>query len=82
MQRQHVDCSTQRLWTQVPFFCGHYADCWVPGSEWALEQAKHNLVHNYLVVGVTEEMEQFVALLQSVLPRVFHGALDLYQQGK
>ena len=53
----------------------------VPGSEWALQQAKHNLVHQYLVVGVTEEMEQLVALLQAALPRVFRGALNLYQQG-
>ena len=53
----------------------------MPGSDWALSQAKHNLVHQYLVVGVTEEMEQFVALLQAALPRLFRGALLLYQQG-
>ncbi|KAF2349408.1 Sulfotransferase [Trinorchestia longiramus] len=79
--RQHVDCSPARLWIQVPFFCGQHAECWVPGSEWALQQAKHNLVHQYLVVGITEEMESFVALLEGALPRVFHGALQLYQQG-
>uniref|UniRef100_A0A6A7G594 Heparan sulfate 2-O-sulfotransferase 1-like n=3 Tax=Hirondellea gigas TaxID=1518452 RepID=A0A6A7G594_9CRUS len=79
--RKHVDCSPSVLWIQVPFFCGQHAECWVPGSDWALQQAKHNLVHQYLVVGVTEEMEQFVALLEAALPRLFHGALHLYQQG-
>ncbi|KAK4306484.1 hypothetical protein Pmani_021696 [Petrolisthes manimaculis] len=77
----HPDCSTTHLWMQIPFFCGHYAECWVPGSSWALEEAKHNLVHNYLLVGVTEELEGFVALLEYTLPRFFRGALDLYISG-
>lgn len=40
-----------------------------PGSEWALEQAKFNLVNNYFLVGVTEEMEDFIYLLELSLPR-------------
>ncbi|XP_045117074.1 heparan sulfate 2-O-sulfotransferase 1-like isoform X2 [Portunus trituberculatus] len=78
---QHQDCSTTHLWMQIPFFCGHYAECWVPGSTWALELAKHNLVHNYFLVGVTEELEEFVAMLEYSLPRMFRGALDLYVSG-
>ncbi|XP_045596179.1 heparan sulfate 2-O-sulfotransferase 1 isoform X2 [Procambarus clarkii] len=78
---QHPDCSTNHLWMQIPFFCGHHAECWIPGSSWALELAKHNLVHNYFLVGVTEEMEDFVAMLEYSLPRMFKGALDLYILG-
>ncbi|KAK4317654.1 hypothetical protein Pmani_011276 [Petrolisthes manimaculis] len=78
----HQDCSPTHLWVQVPFFCGHHAECWVPGSSWALEQAKHNLVHKYLLVGVTEEMGDFVAMLEYSLPRLFKGAYDLYLSGK
>lgn len=55
--------------------------CRVPGSTWALELAKHNLVHNYFLVGVTEELEDFVAMLEYSLPRMFRGALDLYVSG-
>lgn len=40
-----------------------------PGSLWALEQAKQNLVNNYFLVGVTEEMEDFIYLLELSLPR-------------
>lgn len=40
-----------------------------PGSQWALEQAKYNLVNNYFLVGVTEEMEDFIYLLELSLPR-------------
>ena len=52
------------------------------GSEWALETAKQNLVNHYLVVGVTEEMRDFVRVLEAVLPRYFAGALDLYTAGR
>ncbi|XP_077573501.1 heparan sulfate 2-O-sulfotransferase 1-like isoform X1 [Stigmatopora nigra] len=76
------DCAPEKLWLQIPFFCGHHSECWNPGSEWALEQAKQNLVHEYLLVGVTEELEDFVMILEAILPRFFKGATDLYKTGK
>ena len=56
--------------------------CRNPGSEWALEMAKHNLANNYLVVGITEELADFVAILEATLPRYFTGALELYNTGQ
>nr|SVE70499.1 EOG090X088H [Daphnia similis]SVE71123.1 EOG090X088H [Daphnia similis]SVE71754.1 EOG090X088H [Daphnia similis]SVE72382.1 EOG090X088H [Daphnia similis] len=76
-----AECDPNNLWLQVPFFCGHHADCWTPGSTWAFEQAKNNLVKNYLVVGVTEQMEEFVAVLEATIPNLFKGALKLYRKG-
>nr|CAG4641800.1 EOG090X088H [Eurycercus lamellatus] len=76
-----AECDPNNLWLQVPFFCGHHADCWIPGSTWAFEQAKTNLVNKYLLVGVTEQMEEFVAILEATLPLYFKGALQLYRQG-
>lgn len=52
-----------------------------PGNRWALEQAKYNLVQNYLVVGITEELGDFVAILEATLPRFFRGAVDLFNKG-
>ncbi len=53
----------------------------VPGSGWALEQAKQNLVNHYLVVGITEEIHEFIAVLESSLPRFFKGATQAYNSG-
>uniref|UniRef100_A0A671LKY1 Heparan sulfate 2-O-sulfotransferase 1 n=1 Tax=Sinocyclocheilus anshuiensis TaxID=1608454 RepID=A0A671LKY1_9TELE len=76
------DCAPEKLWLQIPFFCGHYFECWSIGSKWALEQAKYNLVNEYMLVGVTEELEDFVMMLEAALPRFFKGATELYRTGK
>lgn len=53
----------------------------VPGSEWALSQAKINLVQHYFLVGVTEELQDFIALLEASLPRFFQGATNYFIEG-
>lgn len=80
--KREKDCDPENMWLQVPFFCGHYAECWVPGSEWALSQAKLNLVQHYFLVGVTEELQDFIALLEAALPRFFQGATNYFLEGK
>ncbi|XP_055642734.1 heparin sulfate O-sulfotransferase [Toxorhynchites rutilus septentrionalis] len=74
--RQKPDCDPTNMWLQIPFFCGHAAECWKPGSTWALEEAKRNLVNEYFLVGVTEEMTEFVDLLELALPRLYRGASE------
>uniref|UniRef100_UPI00358FD20F heparan sulfate 2-O-sulfotransferase 1 isoform X2 n=1 Tax=Myxine glutinosa TaxID=7769 RepID=UPI00358FD20F len=76
------DCAPERLWLQIPFFCGHSAECWNVGSHWALEQAKLNLVNEYLIVGTTEELEDFILMVEAILPRFFKGATELFRKGK
>lgn len=56
--------------------------CRNTGSRWALEQAKYNLINEYLLVGVTEELEDFVLILEAALPRFFKGATELYKTGE
>lgn len=63
------DCDPNNMWLQIPFLCGHAAECWEPGSRWALEQAKRNLVNNYFLVGLTEQLEDFITILEHSLPR-------------
>jgi len=73
------DCDVHKLWLQVPWFCGHARRCWnPPGNDWALNEAKRNLAEKYLVVGVTEDLESFVEVVEWLLPKFFRGASDLF----
>lgn len=74
------DCDPKNMWLQIPFFCGHAAECFVHGSEWALMQAKRNLVNEYFLVGVTEEMNEFIELLEISLPRLFKNAGEQFNK--
>ena len=78
VSRKMPDCDPKKLWLQVPWFCGSFKKCWEPGSKWALEQAKHNLVHKYFLVGLTDELEAFIRLLEIGLPRFFAGASEFF----
>ncbi|OXU28138.1 hypothetical protein TSAR_005015 [Trichomalopsis sarcophagae] len=73
-----ADCDPNNMWLQIPFLCGHDPACWEVGNEWALEEAKRNLQKHYLLVGVTEELSDFILTLQVVLPRFFKGAYDVF----
>ncbi|CAH8512674.1 unnamed protein product [Dicrocoelium dendriticum] len=71
------DCHPNKLWLQVPFFCGHAAYCQVPGSRMALETAKRRVTEDYVLVGITEAFDDFVLLLEKIFPQFFNGALTL-----
>lgn len=81
VQRGNPDCKPEKLWLQIPFFCGHAPQCWSPGNKWALEHAKRNLVEKYLLVGITEEIGDFIAILEATVPRIFKGATKLFTEG-
>lgn len=70
------DCDPKNMWLQIPFFCGHHHECFEAGSEWALEQAKRNLVNEYFLVGMTEELGDFIEMLELSLPRMFQGIVS------
>jgi len=67
---------------QIPFFCGQHSVCWEPGSAWALQQAKANLAKSYFLVGLTENLEDFVSLLEAALPSFFKNARQLFLSGQ
>ena len=73
------DCSISKMWMQIPYFCGQVAPCWESGSQWALDRAKKNVLDEYFLVGINEQMDQFVELLEVHLPHVFRGASDLFK---
>lgn len=69
------DCDPERMWLQVPYFCGQFKFCMQPpGNQLALKRAKQNLLHKYFLVGITEELPSFVRALETALPSIFRGA--------
>lgn len=43
-----------------------------------MTEAKKNLVNNYLLVGVTDELADFISILEHTVPRIFKGATEHY----
>lgn len=54
----------------------HFSDS---SNRWSLDQAVSNL-DNFLVVGLTEEMDDTIRVLQKLLPDVFKGISSAYKR--
>ena len=55
------------------FLCGYARQCSVHDSSWAAERAVENAERHFSVIGVLEEMEKTLYLLDAKLPRFFAG---------
>lgn len=49
-------------------------------SEFAMKRAIENVDKNYAVVGILEEMNMTLTVLEHYIPRFFKGAKELYNQ--
>ena len=47
-------------------------------TERAMRQAMHNVERHYAVVGVIEELNKTLTVLEHYIPRFFKGALETY----
>ncbi|CAG5099074.1 Oidioi.mRNA.OKI2018_I69.XSR.g16227.t1.cds [Oikopleura dioica] len=68
------ECTALKIWKSgmVPYFCGDMPICEEPSEE-ALKIAKNNIDRSYLVIGLTENFNDFVEVLESMLPKFFDG---------
>ena len=64
--------------TFQPYFCGQDIECTRHNSRWALKQAIENVERHYPVVGVLEDMDFTLRVMQAVLPRFFSGIHDKF----
>ncbi|MBN3323335.1 UST sulfotransferase, partial [Atractosteus spatula] len=74
----YPECSNPRLFYIIPYFCGQHPKCREPGV-WALERAKQNAVENFLLVGILEELEDVLLILERLLPHFFSDVLNIYK---
>jgi len=59
----------------IPYFCGNIEKCRSKKNwDWALERAKKNVQGNFAVIGLLEEEEKSIRLLEWTLPTFFDGA--------
>ncbi|XP_070531666.1 uronyl 2-sulfotransferase-like [Ptychodera flava] len=68
-----TECQLGRAFYIVPFFCGQDARCREP-SQWTLREAIRNALNEYVFVGILEEMNASMKILEVLLPRYFQGA--------
>ncbi|CAH2250789.1 Hypothetical predicted protein [Pelobates cultripes] len=76
--KNYAECSNPRLFYIIPYFCGQHPKCRDPG-EWALERAKQNVNENFLLVGILEELEDVLLLLERFLPHYFKDVMTIYK---
>ncbi|XP_038661201.1 uronyl 2-sulfotransferase a isoform X2 [Scyliorhinus canicula] len=77
----YPECNNPRVFYIIPYFCGQHPKCRDPG-EWALQKAKENLNENYLLVGILEELEDVLLLLERLLPHYFKDASAVYHSAE
>ena len=74
-----TECSAEKLWYIVPYFCGQDTLCRRPSPE-ALMRAKRHLLDGYLMVGFVEDFEGTLKVLEKLLPMFFGGAVDIWKE--
>uniref|UniRef100_A0A672QQM0 Uronyl 2-sulfotransferase n=1 Tax=Sinocyclocheilus grahami TaxID=75366 RepID=A0A672QQM0_SINGR len=78
IMENYPECSNPRLFYIVPYFCGQHPQCREP-DVWAVERAKQNVIENFLLVGILEELEDVLLLLERLLPHYFSDVLSIYK---
>lgn len=61
-------------YSQVAFYCGHSAVCDEFNGEGAMNLAKENVEKYFAVVGVLEQMDKSLEVLENYVPRFFRNA--------
>ncbi|KAJ8027969.1 Heparan sulfate 2-O-sulfotransferase 1 [Holothuria leucospilota] len=54
----------------VNYFCGCRPKCFTDSS-WAFDHAKMNIINHFAVVGIAEEMDKYIYVLEKVMPNIF-----------
>ena len=66
------------IFSQILHFCGHLPICQQFNNKEAFSIAKSNVEKYYSVVGITENMQETLTVMEARLPRFFAGAYETY----
>ena len=72
VKKRSREC-TEPKWQLVPYFCGHDPRC-RSRTQWAVDQAKNNVDQYFTFVGILEELEGSLEVMEYILPRYFIDA--------
>ncbi|XP_070576835.1 uronyl 2-sulfotransferase-like [Ptychodera flava] len=75
------ECSEEGGFLVVPYFCGQEPACQKP-SRWALEKAKQNVVEKFAFVGILEDFNSTLIVLEKMFPQFFKGLYRTYKHVK
>jgi len=68
--------------SQILQFCGHDPQCRIFNNPVALAMAKENVEKFYPVVGITENMNMTLDVMDKIMPEYFEGAKETYYAEK
>ncbi|XP_078481853.1 uronyl 2-sulfotransferase-like isoform X2 [Ciona intestinalis] len=77
VSRNVTQCLYDNPSRYLNYFCGQDNQC-SRSNEWSLNKAKENVMNSYLVVGLTEDMENTLKILEHTLPRYFFRAREMF----
>lgn len=63
---------------QLSYFCGQDEDCFDPSSAGALKRAMEAVETQYSVVGVAEDYNSTLLVMEAYLPEWFGGATKMF----
>ena len=65
--------------SQIPFLCGDSYECRTLGHPAAVDLTIANIEQSFVVVGVLEELEKTVEVMECLMPTVMKGLVETYR---
>lgn len=88
IQNKEKNCVSNQ-WTYIEFFCGSEKLCATMKASYeagdvdvkrqVLEIVKRRVVKDYFIIGILEQFEDTLALLETMLPMFYKGAMDAWK---
>ncbi|CAL4067732.1 unnamed protein product [Meganyctiphanes norvegica] len=81
--RKDIECrylpGKARYGHTVEFFCGHEENCIIFGDYEGMQRAKKVVETEFAVVGILEDWDKTLAVLEHYIPRFFKGVTQVYK---